>query len=173
MRPAVAVLALSLAALAAITVSYYRRDIQTRRQRLTLDRMEMIASAVERFRLKNGRYPEAADAGALLKQVELPDFSRPPKDDGRPSAQTLDPRDGWGRAMRAESRADGYLLVSNGRDGVPDAGAGSLLEAARAGFAAVRPPPRELTTCYEDDLVFTMGLPLRSPDPDRRQHFCR
>ena len=116
MKAAPVVFAISLAALAAVTVPYYRNDTQKRRQRLTLDRMELIASAIERYRMKNGRYPEAADGAALLKQVELPDFTKPAGADGRPTSQTLDPRDGWGRPMTLQSTPDGYWLVSNGRD---------------------------------------------------------
>lgn len=160
------------ALLAALTFPRMRTDSQRRRQALTLERMEMLATALERRHLHDLRYP-AASGAELLKAIELPDFTKPADAAGRRSSMSLEHKDGWGRAMAFTAQADGYLIVSHGRDGVEDADTAALLEAARAGFPAIQPPPRVLTRCSEDDIIFTMGLPLKYPDPDRDPRHCR
>jgi type II secretory pathway pseudopilin PulG len=150
--PVLITLLLAAVALLALGLPHFMNQSEQRRQAQTLENMRRLASAIERYHLKNGRYPEADDGKSLIAQVELP---YPP---------ALESRDGWDTAMEIHSEAAGYLFVSRGADGIPDDDTAKLLNAARAGFAAVQPPPRVKTRCYENDLVFTMGLALKYPD---------
>jgi len=171
-RTPLALFAGSAVALVALTLPRLRADSQRRRQALTLERMEMLATALERRHLHDLRYPEGRDA-ELLKQIAIPDFTKPADAAGRRSSMSLELKDGWGRPMEFSAQADGYLIVSHGRDGVEDADTPSLLDAARAGYPAVQPPARVLTRCSEDDIIFTMGLPLKYPDPEHDPKRCR
>ncbi len=148
---------LAAVALLAIGLPHFMKQSEQRRQSLTLENMRRLASAIERYHLKNNRYPDAADGKSLISQVELP---YPP---------ALDSRDGWGRQMEINSRAAGYTFVSRGADGAADPDTEKLLEQARAGFAEVKPPEKVKTVCFENDLIFTMGLALKYPEGKQRR----
>jgi hypothetical protein len=148
---------LAAVALLAIGLPHFMTESEQRRQALTLENMRRLASAIERYHLKNFRYPEAADGKSLIAQVELP---YPP---------ALVSLDGWGREMEISSRAEGYTFVSRGADGAADADSGKLLEQSRAGFAEVKPPLKVKTACFENDIIFTMGLALKYPDGRQRR----
>jgi len=167
------VLLLAATALAAVSWPRFRKQARLRQQAATLDNMRALASAIERYHLEKGQYPTAADGGELRAQIKLPDYTRVTTEGSavRPNPLTLDTRDGYGREMLITSQPEGYLFISHGSDGVEDAGTPVLLAAARAGFPQVQPPPRQKTACYEDDIVFTMGMAVKAPDGP--QAFCR
>jgi type II secretory pathway pseudopilin PulG len=167
------VLLLAATTLVAVSWPRFRKQGRLRQQAVTMENMRTLASAIERYHLANGSYPIAANGEELRAQVKLPDYARVTTEGSavRPNPLTLDTRDGYGREMQITSQADGYLFVSHGSDDAEDAATPALLAAARAGFPQVQPPPRRKTACYEDDIVFTMGMAIQYPDGP--QNFCR
>ena len=163
---------LVLAALALIAFSWprFQRQSRQRQQAVTLENMRALASAIERYHLEKGQYPVATSGAELRAQIKLPDYTRVSTEGSsvRPNPLTLETRDGYGREMLITSQPDGYLFISHGSDGLEDAGTPALLAAARAGFPLVQPPPRQKTGCYEDDIVFTMGMAVKYPDGPQR-----
>lgn len=74
----------------------------------TRQKLEQIGAALERYALDQGGYPQAAslaEAEALL---------------GPAHARSLPRRDGWGRPLRLRSEPEGFVVSSDGQDGVPD-----------------------------------------------------
>ena len=160
------VLILAALALIALTWPRFRRQSRQRQQAVTLENMRALASAIERYHLEKGIYPAAANGAELQAQIKLPDYTRisGAGSSTRPNPLTLETRDGYGREMLIATQPDGYLFISYGSDGQEDASTPALLAAARAGFPQVQPPPRQKTGCYEDDIVFTMGMAVKYPD---------
>ena len=165
-------LVLAAAALALVAVAWprFRRQNRLRQQAATLENMRALASAIERYHLQSQHYPAAAGGGELRAQIRLPDYARVSGAGSavRPNALSLETRDGYGNEMILSSQSDGYLFISYGSDGTADADTAAIAAAARAGFPAVQPPPRRKTGCYEDDIIFTMGMAVKYPDGPQR-----
>jgi hypothetical protein len=91
-------------------------EVQETRQDL-----ELIGTALERYAIDHGGYPEVSsvdEIGTLLTPTYL---SRVPQEDG------------WRRPWRLTSGSQGFVLASDGPDGVPDTSDDLRRESGRRG----------------------------------------
>ena len=93
--------AAAILAVAGAGVLLYRTRAIAAKQRENAARLREVAAALERFRAERGSYPVA------LRQA----FS------------AAEPTDVFGRPLVYRSAETTFLLVSHGRDGIPDGGA--------------------------------------------------
>ena len=101
------------------------------RQKETLKRMRAIASVLDAERVRHGRYPDVDDVAALAGDL--------PRDDA------------WSHSFALHSRANSYVLISYGLDGLPDVRSPADYQAAP-------------TTRFEDDIVLHDGHFVRFPE---------
>lgn len=74
----------------------------------TRQNLELIGSALERYAIDHGGYPEASSVQEIEDLVTPTYMSRVPQ------------RDSWRQEWRLTSSADHFVLSSDGPDGVPE-----------------------------------------------------
>jgi general secretion pathway protein G len=103
---AVAFLAIPMAGVvSAIAIPNLLNAIDRGKQKRTMADVRTIATAVEAFAADHDAYPIADSVEDLAKQISPVYIAEVPL------------RDGWSRPFQVQSRAEGYLIYSFGKDG--------------------------------------------------------
>jgi type II secretory pathway pseudopilin PulG len=103
---AVAFLAVPMAGIvSAIAIPNLLNAVDRGKQKRTMADVRAIATAVEAFAVDHNAYPVADSVEDLARQIS-PVY-----------LETVPLRDGWSRPFQVQSRAEGYLIYSQGKDG--------------------------------------------------------
>jgi general secretion pathway protein G len=103
---ALAFLAIPFAGIiAAIAVPNFLNAVDRGKQKRTIADVRSIGAAVEAFAVEHKAYPVADSAGDLAEQLS-PEY-----------LGTMPMTDGWSQPLQIQSRSDGYLIYSYGKDG--------------------------------------------------------
>lgn len=106
---AIGVLAVPIVGIiAAIAIPNLLNAIDRGKQKRTVVDLQSLGTAIDSYSIEHGVYPTADDLDELLPLIS-PDFI-----DSPPTV------DGWAMPIEAVSTAEGYALVSMGKDGISD-----------------------------------------------------
>ena len=143
--------------LAAIAIPNLLTAVQRGRQKRTMADMRTIATALEAYAVDNNVYPSAAcPAGTFTGPAQpLTEGSLKVllKDDTDPQAggymNKIPWNDGWGHPYHyaTDTPKQQYVLISTGRDGVPDGTINCIT-----------------TTNFNDDIVYSNGSFIQWPE---------
>jgi general secretion pathway protein G len=96
-----------VAIIAAIAIPNFLNAVDRGKQKRTMADVRSIGAALESYSVDQRAYPVAASVDDLREPL-VPKYIK-----------SLPEKDGWGRPLQVASTAEGYQLVSFGKDGVP------------------------------------------------------